>query len=234
MGMETGQNSGLPVFDQEFLRPAQCPGWDGATQGQAARRVFRTKKARGQPTPACESAHQSSSTPIYGGLPPLFPGGSVRSGSKNRPKKCKPEPLLLRSRNRKDAASAPAIGALTPDASAGCFGAGGAPTARKRPPNAGTEEVASFPARQDADAAGRITGESDSPEVPLDLAVARVERKAPGGHGENKAEDSLSGAGRFRKALRPGRCPLDRERTAARCNSSGRGGRGRTLRERSA
>jgi hypothetical protein len=57
---------------------------------------------------------------------------------------------------------------------------------------------------------------------------------SPGGHGGNRAEDLLSGAGRFRKALQPGHCPCNRERTAVRGNSSRRGGRSGTLRERSA
>lgn len=141
---------------------------------------------------------------------------------------------VVRSTNRKDAALAPAIRVLTPAATAGCLGAGGAPRARNRPPNAGCRRggILSRPGRRPS----RPTGPRANPILQESLWTWQWPEWSwsPGGHGENKVEDSLGGAGRFRKALRPGHCPLDRERTAARSNSSGRGGRSGTLRERSA
>jgi hypothetical protein len=129
---------------------------------------------------------------------------------------------------------APATWALTPAAAAGCSSAGGAPTARRRPPNARCPGggVLSRPGRMPS----RPTGSRASPILQESHWTSQWPEwsASPGGHGDDRAEDSLSGAGRFRKALRPGHCPLDRERTAARSNSSGRGGKSGTLRERSA
>ena len=135
--------------------------------------------------------------------------------------KRKPTGRLARRKNRKDAALALATWVLTPVATAGCSSAGGAPTARRRPPNARCRGggVLSRPGRRPS----RPIGPRANPILQESHWTSQWPEwsASPGGHGESKAEDSLSGAGRFRKALQPGHCPLDRERTAARSNSSG-------------